>query len=202
MYKDENGNLIVDGEEVGETSDIVTVRKATAVITNNQIRTLPTTPEAILPNAPEGKFYNVLGGYTVINTLAGAYTNVESTNAGGITTMNVTGLFSPAFTTNGNINSALSAARLSVFQFIPAGKAYGAADADVTDGISAEGYIYSPLSRIKELAALSDILEQPVNIGIDNYTAEFAEPAGDLTGGHASNYIIACVYYTLEDFGL
>jgi hypothetical protein len=78
MYKDENGNLIVDGEDVGETSDIVTVRKKTVTLTDAEIKALPTTFKDVLPAQGATSLIVPMCFVMTLDSLAGAYGNINS----------------------------------------------------------------------------------------------------------------------------
>src|SRR5690349_10264519 len=64
----------IQGDQLAE--GVVTVLRRTVVLTDAQIKALPTTAVEILPAAPEGKIYLPTWGFGVLDNSAGAYSNV------------------------------------------------------------------------------------------------------------------------------
>jgi hypothetical protein len=188
MYKDEDGNLIVDGEEVGESSDIVVIRRATVILrdaayagngqNDGTIQTLPTTPVQIIAAPGAGKIILPLTAILTIN-LAAAYDNIQNfaslTIQAGGTPLSL--LVDDSGETLGRLSQLLDATPgdyIAIFALKP--------------GLFNESWSY--LGDVYQAVTFEN---QAFSLVLDNIAG------GNLTVGNAANTLKVTVLYTVID---
>lgn len=171
-------------------STITTINIMTAtvtILTNAQIKALPTTPITLL-TAPASGYQNRFHGATLaIDASAGAYTNVDT----ALASLNIKTGAGAQLALGPQNNSTLTTplARLTTF--------LGATDKLVmlnpyseavqVSGAGSSGYVQPVVS-----SSLADYEAEAITISLDNNSA------GDLTGGNAANTLRVTIYTTLE----
>lgn len=153
--------------------------KAEVTLTDAQIKALPTAPHPIIVASPgENKVLLFMGGFLVLNTTAGAYTNVDTeSNAIYI----------------GYGADAIS--YCSTHSIMPT----GAGGSNIFGGVFNQGAVvdirpdWEDMTRSLEwMTGLDNMKNQPLTIiGYNN--------TGDLTGGNPANTMKIIIYYIVVD---
>jgi hypothetical protein len=170
----------------------VPLQKATVTLTNAQIKALPTTPITLIAAPGSGYIIKLLAATVVVNTTAGAYTNIDTTYCAVPQFSHVSGglwLATPAAINDDSLTTDMtyattvlgSTAKRVLHCVVPV---QVAADQGSTSG--AEGIVFSNVTN-----AASDFENLPVLL--DAYNG-----SGDFTGGNAANTMRVTAYYTVE----
>lgn len=149
------------------------IHQAVRTLTDAEIQALPTTAPLIVPAPGSGQMHRFISGVIVLDTTAGAYTNVDL--------QTILYLFYEAqgFSASNNVfasSDALTVAQQTVINLTPIVRGQPENDPQIED--------HAPLSAVDG---------QPLLFGIYN-----ANP-GDFTGGHPANTMrIAVTYLTID----
>ncbi len=171
------------------------VCRKTVTLTDAQIKALPSTAVELLPAPGAGKANLPLDGFMVVNTSAGAYTNVSYLTDGGITAMYFTssayGLPAVDPLTTG-LNGFTKSIRLAAANV----RTYLAGDTEVTLGIAQAGTPKSGTS-----GANAGVMDEntALTVLIDNYDSDYSVDRGNFTGGNAANTLKIVMFYSVVD---
>jgi hypothetical protein len=162
----------------GNVATEVTVYQLKTVLTDAQIKALPTTSIELVPAMSAGQLPMVHGGLVVIKNVAGAYANANiNAYMSVVYTKDGIVLTDAAFLRTSNL-LALTGAANTMFQFSPRVRWDNAFPAlEGTD-------VYSPLENFDGSG---------LSLFIDN------AGSGDFTGGNAANTLEVTVFYSIVD---
>jgi hypothetical protein len=179
IYK-EGDDIVLDGETYEDP--LVAVRSKTITLTNAQIKALPTTSIEVVPAPGAGKMLMFHSAHLLCDATAGVYTNIDGaggymsiryTGQGDISTLLVkdSGVGATAFSLGGLVEQAGNVRWATLTPYH--------AGADASYGLIANG------DAVQENTGFS--------VRFRNYSN------GDLTGGHADNYMRVTVNYSVID---
>lgn len=178
-----------------EGSTIQTVYSVKKILTNAQIKTLPSTPVHLIDAPGAGKVIVGLGGLISVASQAGAYTNIAFSGGPGavldlIIGNNSNNIF--GYAPMALVYAALNgAAPLTKIPLVQIAGSYAASDVEVTTGRVSEG-------DSKSINVNQFLENQAVSISIWNSPDDNTD-AGDFTGGSDDNYMKINLLYTILD---
>lgn len=160
-----------------ETEDVqLPIFQRKVILTDAQIKALPTTPFEILPTPGEGKMIKYVSGMMVLDTVAGAYTNVGATTASGY------------YLTYEGGADASNYNMLSIF--------YQAGQLRFVPNISTPFNKNPDGNLLDTFTLVSNVVNK--NLTLSVYNDDGADnDAGDFTGGHADNTLEVTVFYSI-----
>jgi hypothetical protein len=167
------------------------IRKATVVLTDAQIKALPTTPITLVAAPGSGFYLSVLSAELKSKFDSGAYTNVNTTYAAlGIAVGTGGGASgaAPTLTLSNDSTATSPMSMLSVFLGATSRRA------KLSPYLEADGGYVNPGSAAASYAVdlFTDLNNVALTISADN------NGSGDFTGGHAANTLTVVVLYTVE----
>lgn len=154
---------------------VQTVYSASVTLTDAQIKALPTTPVELVAAPGAGKILLILSAFMLLDTSAGAYTNVNAAATGGV---DIGGAY-------GNFMQVLDPAGL-----VPAleGTDVLAFKLDTAVYISGD-QVYNNVAAY----TVGDYVNTPIIIDLENSSD------GNFTGGNAANTLKVTALYTIID---
>lgn len=166
-----------DGLPAGE---LWTVRR---LLTDAEVKALPTTPAEVLPAPGPGRVWNVLSAIVMVNSTAGAYTNIDAAAYLSLDVLGTDYIGNDATFGIAEVDSLFGAAghQLVTFrgQYASEVNGGGSPQPDLPT-IQAQQWGLRPLV----IADYSDKDNAAVSLTLDNGTS------GDLTGGNAANGLL------------
>lgn len=176
-------NIITDGltgDIILSTTKDITVKTKTVTLTDEQVKSLPSTPVVLLEQITGSGSIMILGGTIEIDSTAGAYSNFDGS---GVTALQLRGMVQLPYST---LRSFLQSGN-GEFILFPSQKYYKSTDIEVTSGNAEAGQ------------PMQGYVVNMVDVYIDNFDSSYNTNLGNFTGGHPDNYIkITLVYSVIE----
>lgn len=156
----------------------------TFTFTDAQIKALPTTPIDFGTAPGSGFFNNVIACTYILNTTAGAYTNINATFS-SLSIINTTTIVGPV-----NDSTSSPALALMTLTFGAAAKIIHSPTLPYSEGYTVVGSSAWVLNPLFDLSSALD--NKQFRITADN------NGSGDFTGGNAANSLIVRLKYFVE----
>lgn len=175
VFIDDDGIVTVSTlGDLSGVSGVSMMRTISILLTNAQIKLLPTTPVEIVPTPGAGKAIHVISGQMRADCRAGAYTNISGYNAVEVGVLNAFG--TNTITASGLLGSAFyNVAVIAPFYLVGSGDYEGELTLGAFGG--------------------EVILDEDLPLNVIGYNASNA----NFTGGHDNNSLKVTVYYTIVD---
>jgi hypothetical protein len=187
-------NNVSADPNTGNVAIVQTVYSLKTVLTDAQIKALPTTPIDLVPSPGVDKAIVSLGGFMKIDAIAGAYTNIAKLDSDGVTAfffghIPASCATLPMLMTSNALNGSLERFKLVPYGF---SSIYTNTDEEVVKNVLTAG-------EPKLIAGFNNVGNTAFKLIVDNYDAAYETDMGNFTGGHPDNTIEVTIFYTIVD---